>query len=138
MAFTQNTQATRVKQPRRASVQIMAADASNSKVVDTAGPSGSKYVSLVAASSDTVSHLLAIQAGGSSIGLIPIPASAGFNGIVPTVNLLDPAFIPLPLDSDGNPYFFLNATETLSVAVSGASVSAGAQINVHALAIGDF
>jgi hypothetical protein len=137
MAFTQNTQATRVKQPRRAGIVIVSADGTAAKTVDTAGPNGSKYVSLIAISSDTTARLINILAGGFFIGAVPIPAQAGWNGSISVVNLLDPALIPLPLDSDGNPYFFLNPTDTLTVELQ-IALSAGQFIHVSALAIGDF
>jgi hypothetical protein len=139
MAFVQNTLATRVKQPRASSVQILPADTTAQKVVDTAGASGSKYTSLIATSTDTAAHDVQISRtnGGTSylLGTVAVPAGAGNSAGAPSVNLL--AVLGLPIDSDGNPYIQLIYGDTLTVS-SLVTVTTAKAITINAPAIGDF
>jgi hypothetical protein len=140
MAFTQNSLATRVKQPRAASVQIANADASAQKTVDTAGVNGSKYTALIATSTDTAAHDVTISRSNSGVyyplGTVSVPAGAGMSSLAPSVNLLG-GIVGLPIDSDGNPYLQLITGDILTVNSTN-TVTAAKLISVTAPAIGDF
>jgi hypothetical protein len=65
---------------------------------------------------------------------VVIPASAGYGPVTPPVSILNAANIPgIPLDSDGNPYLFLEATDTLQMA-NGSTIAAGKVISCHTVA----
>jgi hypothetical protein len=142
MAFTQNTDATFVRQPQNGKVQIANADAQAQKTVYTAGASGSKVTSLVAQSTDTSARdvQISITNGGTSfpLGVVTVPIGAGNSGSVPAVNLLNAAELPgLALDSDGNPYIHLISGDTLTVSAL-TTVTAAKLITVIAATAGDF
>src|SRR5882724_7476117 len=142
MAFTQNTDATFVRQPQNGKVQIANADAQAQKTVYTAGASGSKVSSLVAVSSDTAARdvQLSITNGGTSfpLGTISVPIGAGNSSGVNSVNLLDPSkLVGLAYDSDGNPFIHLISGDTLTVSAL-TTVTAAKLITVIAATVGDF
>jgi len=105
--------------PKIGVVQIVNADASNQKTVITAGASGSKVTSLIAASDDTSSRVVQISVTRSStayvLGSVSIPAASGTDGSTASVNLLGTTLLPgLPVDNDGQQYIFLQNGDTLT------------------------
>lgn len=105
---------------------------------------GTKITGMWASNSDAgATHLLSFgisRAGGgmAGCGAVTIPASAGVANGVPPVNLLSPTIWPgLPVDSDGNPFFFLQSTADIFQAQYGTTLTTGASINVFAVR-GDF
>lgn len=142
MSFVQNVAPTLVKQPMNGKVQIANADASNQKTVYTAGASGSKVTSLIAASTDTSARdvQVSITNGGTSflISTVSVPAGAGSASGNPCINMFNPNSVPgLPVDSDGNAYIHLMSGDTLTVS-SVTTVTATKLITVSAPTIGDF
>lgn len=100
------------------------------KTVYTGDTSGSKVVGLYCTSNDTaLSHLVTVQMSTSTAAhcspqsncmggaAVTVPINAGFATGVPAVNMLAPANWPgLPVDSDGNPFLFLQGnTQTIEV-----------------------
>jgi hypothetical protein len=63
-----------------------------------------------------------------------IPASAGTSATAPPAGELNATNIPgIPQDSDGNPYLFLEPTDTLQM-TSGSTIAAGKVISCHTVA----
>ena len=83
---------------------------------------------------------LQFQRSGVNYGgvVAAIPLSAGFANAVPPVNLMSTAVWPgLPIDSDGNPYLYLQSTLDLLVANYSTALAAGTLLNLQAVR-GDF
>ena len=85
----------------------------------TAGADGSKCSAIVATTDDgSAAHVVTIQVvrsatkyGGTAVN---VPISSGFANGVPPVNFMSTAVWPgLPLDSEGNPFLFLQSGDTL-------------------------
>lgn len=89
------------------------------KTVYTAGAQGSIVKGVVVTSNDaSVAHLLTCQLNngstGYTIGAVNIPVSSGFLAAAPPVNFLSPVNIPgLPIDNNGNPFFYLPPSSLL-------------------------
>lgn len=139
MAFTQNTNPTFPKQPSTNRVQILPADTTTSKTGYTAGASGSKIVSIIATSTDTVARdiTVSITNGGTAylLGTKTVPITSGFVAGTPAVSLLDSAVIVgMPFDSDGNEFLYLISGDTLTFA-SLVTVTAAKAITIHVFAV---
>lgn len=137
MAFTQNINPTFPKQPQNGKIQILNATGTANVTVLTAGTSGSKLVGLWASSTDTSARdvQLKITNGGTDyiLGTKTVAIGAGTVAGTPAVNLLDPTVIVgIPIDSDGNPYLFLNSGDTLTAAVV-VTVTAAKTISIVAI-----
>lgn len=95
------------------------------------GVNGSKVVSAYVVNSSTAAHGAAIfvfKAGVAVVEVsVTIPQGAGVTAGIPPVNLLAPSVWPgLPLDSDGNPFFFLGSTtDTMQFLYGGSSILSG-------------
>lgn len=106
---------------KRYSVQILNADASNLKTLATGGANGTKVMAVNVASTDTTARdvTIGITNGGTflPLGTVTVPVTAGTIAATPAVNALDITKMPgLPVDSDGQPYVFLqSASDTLQV-----------------------
>jgi hypothetical protein len=142
MAFSQNINATYIKQPQNGKVQIANADGQNQKTVYTAGASGSKVSSLIAVSTDTSARdvQISITNGGTSfpLGTVTVALGSGNSGTANSVNLLDPTkLVGVALDADGNPYILLVSGDTLTVSAL-TTVTSGKLITVIAASAGDF
>jgi hypothetical protein len=124
----------------RGLAQITHATGTTAQTLYTPPSTGSKIVALIATSTDSVAQNVQIGFvfGGTTyiLGTTPVPANAGNNGLVNSVNLL--STIPgLPVDNDGQTYFFMkNASDSLTV-VPLAVISVAALISVMAV-VGDF
>lgn len=104
--------------PKVSAVQIANADASNLKTLATGAAGGTKIVAVMAASDDTSARdvQLGITKSGTfyPLGTATIAITAGTIAATPAVNLLNPGVIVgLPLDSDNQPYLFLESGDTL-------------------------
>lgn len=126
-----------VQTPKITPITIVAADASNQKVVATAGANGSKVVGLSATSDDTASRVLVVSLTRSAVNYVlasvTIPIASGTDGIAKAINLLDAAMWPgLPIDNDGQAYFFLESGDTLSVKTT-TTVTAAKTITIVAV-----
>lgn len=120
--------------------QIVAADTTTKKTVLTAGASGSKVVSLVAATDDTAAENLQvwIKRGGTYYLLgtvnVPLLSGAGAAGAVAAVDLLNATSMPgLPLDNDGQHYLLLKSGDSLEVS---AMATITAAKTTHLVAMG--
>lgn len=141
MAFTQNTTPTFVKQPQNGKVQISNGSGTSNVTIYTAGASGSKITGLTAVSTDTVAHdvQVGITNGATTYPLftVSVPIGAGNTSAATNLNMMGPSLVNgFPIDSDGNPYFFLVSGDTL-VAFAAVAVTAGKLITLVAVA-GDF
>jgi len=121
-------QGTFVQTPKITPITIVNADGTNKKVVATAGADGSKVVGLQATSDDAARVLqvwLTRAATNYLLATCDIGALSGFDGIVPVTNLMNVTEWPgLPVDNDGQRYFFLESGDTLSVSVTVAVTAA--------------
>lgn len=133
-----------VQTPKLGVVQIVNADASNSKTIITAGANGSKVVSVVVASDDTSARILQLSVTRSAtvyiIGSYSVPAASGTDGTTAAVDLLKggpSTLIPgLPVDNSGQRYLFLQSGDTLTVK-STTTVTSGKTIHLTSV-YGDF
>lgn len=104
------------------SVQILPADTTSNKTIITAGAQGSRVESLIVSSTDTAGRDVQIGVTRSAtnyiIGTVAIPINAGNTNAVPNVNLFANTgqIIGLALDSNGNPYLDLKASDVLYIA----------------------
>lgn len=145
--MTQNVNPTFVKTPNSGLVQITTGTGSSGAVtVYTGGTNGSKISALFAVSVGTTTAF-DVQWGVSNgttlfvYGTGSLAISAGSSDSVPALNLMSNANVPLPIDSDGNPFFFLpTSSYTLQAKMPATSSTwaAGAAVNIIAPSIGDF
>lgn len=143
MAVTPNSIVT-VQTPKMSVLQFSTADtAGTNKTLATGNANGTKIGALYANSNDTgAAHLLTLQLQRSGVNFggvaANIPVSAGFTNGNPPVNLMSTAVWPgLPVDSDGNPFLWLQSTLDLLVATYATAIGAGFVVNVHGVG-GDF
>jgi hypothetical protein len=145
--MAQNVNPTFVKTPNFFATQITTGTGSSGVVtVGSGGANGSKIPALMAVSIGTTSAF-DVQWGVSSGGTLfiygtgSVAVSAGSSDSVASLNLLSNANVPLAIDSDGNPYFFLPSSAHTLQAKSPATSSTwatGAAINLIAPSVGDF
>lgn len=145
--MVQNVNPTFVKTPNWGAVQITTGTGSSGTVtIYTGGANGSKVPAMMAVSVGTTGSF-DVQWGVSSGGTLYIygtalvSASAGSTDSIPSVNLMSNANIPLPFDSDGNPFIFLPSSAYTIQAKSPATSSTwttGAVIQLIAPSVGDF
>jgi hypothetical protein len=136
-----------VQTPKLSTAQIAVGDTTALKAVVTAGATQPiKVVGLFAVSSDTAAKIIQISITDTSasltniIGTVAIPALSGFDGTASAVDLLRGGpnnLMPyLPIDNDGQAYFFLEATDILKVNAI-ATVTSGKFLYITAIA-GEF
>lgn len=130
MAFTQNVNATFVRQPSNGLATISTGSGTAGVTVYTGGTSGTKIVAITVSSCSTASSDVTwgITNGGTfyTMGTRQIVAAAGTSNSLPSYNLLDATFAPLPLDSDGNTYVLLKSSlDTLTVKAQNATIASG-------------
>jgi hypothetical protein len=107
--------------PKVSNQTIVNADASGLKTLVTGAAQGSKVSGVMLSSDDTVARDVQVgvtQNGGSffPLGTVVVPIQAGTIAATSSVKALDTAKIPgLPIDSDGNPYIFLETGDTLQI-----------------------
>jgi hypothetical protein len=107
--------------PTRGIVQFLqGTDAAGTyKTIYTAGSNGSKVVALYATSNDaSAAHLVtcqivnsAVKYGGTAVN---VPTNSGFANATAQINMMSQTnWVGLPLDSDGNPFFYMVSGDTL-------------------------
>ena len=119
-------------------VQILPADTTTQKTLVTCTTNGTKIVGVIVSSTDTatrdVTLALVRSATSYTINTVTIAINAGSVAGTPPVNMMSATNAPgLPLDSDGNPFFYCNTGDTVKVNV-GTTVTAAKAVN--AIAIG--
>lgn len=107
--------------------QIANATGTGTVTFATGAANGSKVLSAVCSSTDTVAHTLlvyhVIAATSYLVAAISIPASAGDAAATPPVQLITNAAIPGPITGSGNRYLPLGNGDTLGFAVTAAVTS---------------
>lgn len=117
------------------------------KTVLTGGTNGSKILGLYATSIDgSASHLVTVQISSSTSAhcspasncyagaAATVAASSGFANATPAVNFLSSGIWPgLPIDSDGNPYFYLTDSTFTVEATFATALTASTNVNVCAV-----
>ncbi len=117
MAVTPNSTVS-LQTPKLGLAQIANADASNLKTVVTGGANGSKVPALMLSSSDGTARDVTFGVSRSAtfypLGTVTVPITAGQLAGTPGINAFAPSICPgLPVDSDGQPYLFLQSGDTL-------------------------
>lgn len=110
------------------------------KTLYTGGSNGSIIKGIFATSNDaSAAHLVTCQIVNSSVKYggvaVNVPVNSGMATGVAPVNIMAPAsWVGLPLDSDGNPFFFLaSASDTLQCTFATALTSSDV-LNLFAVA----
>lgn len=144
MATTPNSVIT-VQTPKMDVQQFSTADTPGTyKTLAQGASNGTKVNGIWATSNDSTAHTMTVQLQRSGINYggvtSTIPTSAGFSASSPAVNMMAPASWPgLPVDSDGNPFLFLQSTLDLLVATYSIAISTGISGVINAAAVrGDF
>lgn len=127
--------------PNRGVVQFLQGTdtAGTYKTLYTGGSSGSIVKAIVATSNDpSVAHVVTCQIVNSTVkygGVAAnVPVNSGFSNTIPPVNLLSAVnWVGLPIDSDGNPFFYLVSGDTLQCTFA-TSLTTSDLINVYAVA----
>lgn len=145
--MAQNVNPTFVKTPNWGATQITTGTGSSVAVtVYAGGANGSKISALMAVSVGTTAAFdvqWGISSGGTLYihGTASVAAGAGSTSSIASANLMSNANVPLSIDSDGNPYFFLPSSAYSLQAKTPATSStwaAGAVINLISPSVGDF
>lgn len=117
-----------VQTPKITPITIVNADGTNKKTVATAGANGSKVTGLTIASDDAARVLqiwLTRSATSYLLATVDVAANSGFDGIVAVTNGMNSVEWPgLPIDNDGQVYFFLESGDTLQISVTVAVTAA--------------
>jgi len=124
-----------VSNPHITPVAFTNSDSANTKkTIHTAGNNGSIITGINASSTDTVARVAQIWLTRSAtsylIASFNVPAASGTDGTTPAASLMNQSLLPfLPIDNDGQPYFFLESGDTLQVSFT-AQVASGKEIDV--------
>lgn len=126
--------------PNRGIVQFLqGTDAAGTyKTIYTGGTNGSKCVGLWANTNDgSAGHLVTVQIKVSSVlyggTAVTVPSNSGFANGTPAINMMSQANWPgLPVDSDGNPFFYL-ANGDLLQATFATNLTASDVLNLTAV-----
>lgn len=124
--------------PKAYKAQITNASGTTAVNLVAPGTNGTKVISIVCSNTDTSAYNVTFSVLRSSttylLDTVPIPASAGSSASAPPVSILNATNIPgIPQDSDGNPYLFLEPTDTLQMA-NGSTIAIGKAISCHTVA----
>ena len=127
-----------VQKPKMPKVQITNANGTTAQTLYACGADGTKVTGLFATSTDTVARDVQITVvnGATTYVLTTVTTAINAGNVAGTapVNLLSTTNFPgLPVDSDGNPYFYCESTDTLKVGVL-VTVTSGKFVNVTAVA----
>jgi len=119
---------TYVQLPKCGLAQILNADALSRKTLITAGADGNKVTAISMSNNDTFDRLIQIWLARSGVfyllNTVNVATNSGGVATVAPVNALN-NWTALPIDNDGQKYFYLESGDVLSVA-STTSVSVGA------------
>lgn len=127
-----------VQTPKITPAAFTNSDSANTKkTIATAGSNGSKVVGITATSTDTSTRIaqlwLTRSAVSSLLCSLIVSVAAGSDGAVAASNLINTTIWPsLPVDNDGQPYFFLESGDTLQVSFT-TQVTAAKEIDVAAI-----
>lgn len=130
--------------PRWSFQTFVNADGTTAKTLFTPGASGSKIVAITAFSTDSAARDLRLNLNRSAtnypLTTVAIPINAGNTNAVPPVAVMQstqsggtiaaPSGI-LPIDQDGQVYFFLQSGDLLTASLLSAA-TASTQITLHA------
>jgi hypothetical protein len=124
--------------PKAYKAQITSTAGTTAVSLVAPGANGTKVISVVCSNTDTSGYNVTFSVLRSStsyvLGTVAIAASAGNLAGTPPVNILNATNLPgIPLDSDSNPYLFLEPTDTLQMA-NGSTITAGKVISCHTVA----
>ena len=124
--------------PRAYKAQITNVSSTTAVNLVAGGVNGTKVISIICSNTDTSPYNVTFSVFRSPssyvLGTVAIPASAGNVAGSPPVSILNTTNVPgIPQDSDGNPYLFLEATDTLQMA-NASIVTAGKAISCHTVA----
>ena len=127
---------TLVQVPKITPVSFLNADAANTKkTIATAGASGSKVVGITISSTDStlrvVQFWLTRSAVSYLISSVSVAAQAGFDGSTVNPIPLNSIQSSLPVDNDGQRYFFLESGDTLQVSLT-TQVTSAKEVDVFA------
>jgi hypothetical protein len=120
--------------PRAYKAQIVNGSGTSAVTLITGGINGTVVSSLLLTNTDTTAYTITIEVLRSSttyvLATISVPASAGNSTSVPPVSVLNSTNVPgLPVDGYGNPYLYLESTDTLEIQ-SSATVTSGKAVSV--------
>lgn len=126
--------------PSRGVVQFLQGtdSAGTYKTLYTAGSNGSKCIAIWETNNDgSATHLITVEIVNSSVkygGVAVTTASNdGYANSTPAKNLMSTANWPgLPIDSDGNPFFFLASGDTLQ-ATFATALTSSTKVNLVAI-----
>jgi hypothetical protein len=145
--MVQNVNPTFIKTPNWGATQLTTGTGANVAVtVYSGGVSGSKIPAFMAVSVGTTAAFdvqWGVSSGGTLFihGTAAVAANAGSTDSIASVNLMSNSNVPLAVDSDGNPFFFLASSayslQARTPALSSAWTS-GAAINLIVPSVGDF
>lgn len=97
-------------------------NASGTAVVSLApgGTNGTKIMGLICAGTNTAAQDIEVTVLRSAVnyplGTVTVPITAGTIAATPAVNMFNSGNIPgLPIDAQGNPFLFLESTDTLEI-----------------------
>ena len=145
--MVQNVNPTFIKTPNWAATQITTGTGSSTIVtVYAGGVNGSKINQIIAVGNGTTAAFdlqWGVSSGGTFIlyDTISIPAAAGSSNATSPVNVTAPSAMPLPFDSDGNPYLFLPSSAyslQAKMPATSSTWTTGITVNIILPAIGDF
>lgn len=108
-----------VQTPEIASVTATHGDSTNKKTIFTSATSGSgtKIVAVTAISTIASNRIAQLFVAGNEMTSQTVVAGAGNDGVTANTNLLS-LWTGLPVDNDGQSYFFLKAGNTLQASVT--------------------
>lgn len=126
-----------VQTPKITPQSYVNADSTNKKTIATAGGDGSKIVAITVTSTDTGSRILQLWLTRSATSYLLasfiIPTLSGTDGAAAVFNAMNSTQWPgLPVDNDGQRYFFLESGDTLQASVT-VAVTAAKEIDVTAV-----
>jgi hypothetical protein len=118
--------------PEVYTAQILPATGTGLVAFATGQTNGTKVLSLLCSSTDTIGHTLDVYRVHAStnylIAAVSIPASSGNVIGTPPVQVITTTNFPGPMDSDGNRYLLIGSGDTISIA-STVAVSTGDAIS---------
>ena len=139
MAYLPGNMPVFMRQPNAGSVAVTAAETTTLQTLYTAGPNGSKIFGIWCSSIDTANKDLVINRVTVTpttyiMWTVPIPITSGTVDGIAMVNCMNPTYAAgLPVDNDGNPFFYLAIGDTLQVNAL-ATLTAGKSFNVTCIA----
>ena len=120
-----------VQTPKIVSIQMTAS--TSAQPIFTAGTAEKIVAVLVTSSEATLARVISLSytRGGTTFTLTSasVPAKSGTDGVTTTIDLLSSVLIPgLPIDNDGQRYFFLQNGDVLNATSSTAPTAAAIHV----------